>query len=77
MAQAFGSSINGNMLGSFGDEKLYPTKNLGGFGMEAIIINKELEEKTLLLRNHGQKKNIFMNWDTIHVRLTSGCYIKY
>lgn len=61
VAQAFGSSIGPNKLGSFGDTgcfSFYPTKNLGGFGDGgALTVNdKDLYEKADLLRNHGQKK---------------------
>ena len=75
-AQAFGSSINGNMLGSFGDVgcfSFYPTKNLGGFGDGGAITinNKDLYEKTLLLRNHGQKKKYFHELVGYNSRLDS------
>lgn len=76
VAQAFGSSINTEYLGSLGDLgcfSFYPTKSLGGFGDGgAITINdKALYEKILLLRNHGQKKKYFHELVGYNSRLDS------
>jgi UDP-2-acetamido-2-deoxy-ribo-hexuluronate aminotransferase len=59
-AQAFGASINGKKVGSFGDAgcfSFYPSKNLGGYGDGGMIIlnNARVAEVIKKLRNHGSQ----------------------
>jgi len=58
--QAHGSYYKNKKLGSFGDVSVfsfYPSKNLGGYGDGGMILtnNKSIINKSLLLRNHGEK----------------------
>ena len=58
-AQAHGASIDGRMIGSFGDLatfSFYPGKNLGAYGDAGGIItnDEQLAERCRLLTNHGQ-----------------------
>ena len=60
-AQAHGSTFNEKKLGTFGDLgcfSFYPGKNLGAYGDGGAVTtdNKELYEKLIRLRNHGQVK---------------------
>lgn len=57
-AQAFGAQYKGNKVGSIGNIgcfSFYPSKNLGCYGDGGMIITNDpgLNEKILLLRNHG------------------------
>ncbi len=57
-AQAFGASINGKKVGSFGDAgcfSFYPSKNLGAYGDAGMItLNDASAAETIKrLRNHG------------------------
>ncbi|MBI4824380.1 MAG: DegT/DnrJ/EryC1/StrS family aminotransferase [Nitrospirae bacterium] len=59
-AQAFGASIDGKKVGSFGDAgcfSFYPSKNLGAYGDGGMIIldNKDIADEIRRLRNHGSK----------------------
>ena len=63
-AQALGSTYNNQKLGSLGKLgcfSFYPTKNIGAFGDAGAITtdDKELYEKIILLRNHGQSEKYF------------------
>lgn len=59
-AQSLGAKFEGKMAGSFGLAgcfSFYPAKILGAFGDGGIVTtnNKNIAERTRLLRNHGQK----------------------
>lgn len=59
--QAHGSLYKGKKIGSFGNAatfSFYPAKNLGAYGDGGAIItsDKNLYDKILMLRNHGQKQ---------------------
>ena len=59
-AQAFGASLNGKKIGSFGDAgcfSFYPSKNLGACGDGGMIILKDraVADDIRKLRNHGSK----------------------
>ena len=59
-AQAVGASINGKVVGSFGDAgcfSLHPLKNLNVCGDGGVLVtsSQEIYEKVRLLRNHGLK----------------------
>ncbi|WP_194777346.1 DegT/DnrJ/EryC1/StrS family aminotransferase [Pararhodonellum marinum] len=58
-AQAFGASMDGQPAGGFGEMgcfSFYPTKNLGALGEAGMVTTyrKDLADKLLHLRNHGQ-----------------------
>ncbi|MGJ3236832.1 DegT/DnrJ/EryC1/StrS family aminotransferase [Marivirga sp.] len=58
-AQAHGASLNGKLVGTFGDVaafSFYPTKNLGALGDAGAIVtsNQKIAEKCNLWANHGQ-----------------------
>lgn len=57
-AQAFGASIGGNRVGSFGDAgcfSFYPSKNLGAYGDGGMIVVRDegISRRIRMLRNHG------------------------
>lgn len=59
--QAHGSEFRGRKMGSFGDVNafsFYPSKNLGAWGDAGAITtsDKNLYEKLLSLRHHGQRE---------------------
>ncbi len=59
-AQAFGASINGKKVGSFGDAgcfSFYPSKNLGAYGDGGMVTinDASIAEEIKKLRNHGSK----------------------
>ncbi len=59
-AQAHGATINGQMVGSFGDAasfSFYPGKNLGAYGDAGCMTTNDdiLAEKVRMIANHGQK----------------------
>jgi dTDP-4-amino-4,6-dideoxygalactose transaminase len=59
-AQSLGARLDSKMAGTFGDSStysFYPAKILGCYGdAGALVTNrKDIYEKTLLLRDHGQK----------------------
>ncbi len=59
-AQAINASIDGKATGSFGISgcfSLHPLKNLNVWGDGGVIVtdSKELHDKLMLLRNHGEK----------------------
>lgn len=59
-AQAFGASINGKKVGSFGDAgcfSFYPSKNLGAYGDGGMITinDASMADEIKKLRNHGSK----------------------
>ncbi|RME67693.1 MAG: DegT/DnrJ/EryC1/StrS family aminotransferase, partial [Nitrospirae bacterium] len=61
-AQAFGASINGKKVGTFGVAgcySFYPSKNLGGFGDGGMVVTNsdEIASKVRLLRNHASQKS--------------------
>lgn len=58
--QAHGALYNGRKAGTFGDASafsFYPTKNLGCYGDGGLFLTNSdtIYEKSLMLRNHGQK----------------------
>jgi dTDP-4-amino-4,6-dideoxygalactose transaminase len=59
-AQAFGASMGGRKVGSFGDAgcfSFYPSKNLGacGDGVMVAASDASLADSVRMLRNHGSK----------------------
>ena len=63
-AQAHGATMDGKMVGTFGDAgaySFYPTKNLGAFGDGGAIItnDKDLADKVRMLRNYGSAKHYY------------------
>lgn len=59
-AQAFGASINGKKVGSFGNAgcfSFYPSKNLGAYGDGGMITlnDRDVGDEIRRLRNHGSK----------------------
>jgi dTDP-4-amino-4,6-dideoxygalactose transaminase len=60
-AQAHGATIDGKMIGSFGDAasfSFYPGKNLGAYGDAGCMATDDtaLAEKLRMIANHGQLK---------------------
>lgn len=60
-AQAFGSTFDGQKVGSFGHcgcYSFYPSKNLGCYGDGGMVVTKDEDtaDKIRMLRNHGSKK---------------------
>ena len=82
-AQAHGTKINGQHVGTFGDIgtfSFFPGKNLGAFGDAGGIItnNKSLAEKCRRLRNHGALKKYDHKFVGRNSRLDSlQCYVLY
>jgi dTDP-4-amino-4,6-dideoxygalactose transaminase len=63
-AQAFGSRLNGQAVGSFGEFgafSFYPTKNLGAFGDAGMLVTNEpqLAEMARCLRVHGGHRRYY------------------
>jgi dTDP-4-amino-4,6-dideoxygalactose transaminase len=63
-AQSHGASLEGKMIGSFGDLScfsFYPTKNLGclGDGGAVVCNNKSLAKKLQMMRNYGSIKRYY------------------
>ncbi len=59
-AQAFGASINGKKVGSFGLAgcySFYPSKNLGGFGDGGMVVtsSEDMARRIRSLRNHASE----------------------
>lgn len=59
-AQAHGSSLGGQLIGTFGDVacfSFYPTKPMGAFGDAGAIAtnNPKIEERIIMLRNYGSR----------------------
>jgi dTDP-4-amino-4,6-dideoxygalactose transaminase len=60
-AQAFGSTFDGQMVGTFGHcgcYSFYPSKNLGCYGDGGMVITKDYDtaDQIRMLRNHGSNK---------------------
>lgn len=73
-AQAHGTSLNGQNVGSFGDIacfSFYPTKNLGAMGDGGAILTNEstLAEKAFLLRQYGWRKRYISEIQGLNTRL--------
>ena len=74
VAQAFGSKIGDNYLGTIGNIgcfSFYPTKNLGGFGDGGCITTDDINiaKKIMSLRNHGQTEKYFHEYVGYNSRL--------
>ena len=73
-AQAHGATFNGKKLGTFGDLgtfSFYPGKNLGAYGDGGAIVTnkKDINERLLKLRNHGQSKKYYHETFGVNSRL--------
>ncbi|MFA5612465.1 MAG: DegT/DnrJ/EryC1/StrS family aminotransferase [Anaerolineaceae bacterium] len=73
-AQAHGTSINGPMVGTFGDLScfsFYPTKNLGAMGDGGAVLTNQsaLAEKLLLLRQYGWRKRYVSEIQGLNTRM--------
>ena len=73
-AQAHGTKINGQIVGSFGDIScfsFYPTKNLGALGDGGAVLtnNTSLAEKLLLLRQYGWRERYISEIQGLNTRL--------
>ncbi len=60
-AQSFGSGVQNQMTGSFGDcgcFSFFPSKNLGCYGDGGMVTtdSEQIAEKLKMLRNHGSKE---------------------
>src|SRR5690606_12079266 len=72
-AQAFGASINGRKLGTFGDmtaTSFFPAKPLGCYGDGGAVLTDDEETATILrsLRVHGQGAD---KYDNVRIGLAS------
>jgi dTDP-4-amino-4,6-dideoxygalactose transaminase len=66
-AQAFGATLNGKNVGSFGDVgcfSFHPFKVLGGLGDGGMMVtdDESLYKKLIKLRNHGIDKGVIDSW---------------
>lgn len=73
-AQAHGATLSNKKVGTLGDLtafSFYPGKNLGAYGDGGAVVtnNKNLYEKLLKLRNHGQVKKYYHDSLGINSRL--------
>ena len=73
-AQAHGTKINGQIVGSFGDIScfsFYPTKNLVALGDGGAVLtnNTSLAEKLLLLRQYGWRERYISEIQGLNTRL--------
>ena len=73
-AQAHGTSINGQMVGTFGDLScfsFYPTKNLGAMGDGGAVLTNQsaLADKLLLLRQYGWRKRYISEIQGLNTRM--------
>lgn len=73
-AQAFGAEIQGNKVGTIGQEgcfSFYPTKNLGGFGDGGIVTTNDssIALKLRALRTHGSQKRYLSEFVGMNSRL--------
>lgn len=73
-AQAHGTSLNGHMVGGFGDIScfsFYPTKNLGAIGDGGAVLTNQaaLAEKMILLRQYGWQKRYISEIRGLNTRM--------
>lgn len=73
-AQAFGSSLEGQKVGSFGKTgcfSFYPSKNLGCYGDGGMIVtsDEELVSRVTALRNHGSSVTYVHDYIGVNSRL--------
>ena len=73
-AQAFGTTVNGQAVGTFGDIScfsLYPTKNLGTLGDGGAVLVKNSERAAYIrkLTKYGENKRYFSEVISGHSRL--------
>lgn len=73
-AQSTGTTYKGHKTGSYGDcasFSFYPTKNLGAYGDGGAITtsDREVYEKLKSLRNYGQTRRYYHDYEGINSRL--------
>lgn len=73
-AQAHGTSINGQTVGTFGDVacfSFYPTKNLGAIGDGGAVLTNQsaLAEKLRLLRQYGWRERYISEMQGLNTRM--------
>ncbi len=73
-AQAHGTSINGQTVGTFGDVacfSFYPTKNLGAIGDGGAVLTNQsaLAEKLRLLRQYGWRERYVSEMQGLNTRM--------
>ncbi len=73
-AQAHGTSINGQTVGTFGDVtcfSFYPTKNLGAMGDGGAVLTNQpaLAEKLRLLRQYGWRERYVSEMQGLNTRM--------